>query len=151
MPFPHPEAIETRTRIARSRWVILVAASAFLLNAAAAQGATITVFNGNDSGAGSLRQAIFDASSGDTINFALPQGVTAIELNSGELLINKNLTIDGPGANKLTVPDKGDRFVLFISPRLPSRPQSRVSRSDLDAPPRARMEWHFEHGDCDNQ
>jgi hypothetical protein len=73
------------------------------VNAAAVRGATITVFNANDSGAGSLRQAIFDASSGDTINFALPQGVTAIALTSGELLINKNLTIDGPGADKLTV------------------------------------------------
>ena len=58
------------------------------------QGATITVFNGNDSGAGSLRQAIFDASSGDTINFALPQGFLAIGLHTDELLINKNLTIE---------------------------------------------------------
>jgi hypothetical protein len=31
--------------------------------------ATITVTNGNDSGPGSLRQAIADASSGDTITF----------------------------------------------------------------------------------
>jgi hypothetical protein len=68
----------------------------FVLSAAAAQSATITVFNANDSGAGSLRQAIFDASSDDTINFALPPGVTAIRLTSGELLINKDLTIDGP-------------------------------------------------------
>jgi hypothetical protein len=67
------------------------------------QAATITVFNGNDSGAGSLRQAIFDASSGDTINFALPQGIVEIPLTSGELLINKDLAINGPGAGKLTV------------------------------------------------
>jgi hypothetical protein len=63
--------------------------------------ATITVTNGNDSGAGSLRQAINAASPGDTINFA--PSVTTVNLTSGELVINKNLTITGPGANRLTV------------------------------------------------
>ena len=62
---------------------------------------TITVVNGNDSGPGSLRQAILNASSGDTINFA-PR-VATVTLTSGELVINKNLTIIGPGANRLTV------------------------------------------------
>ena len=63
--------------------------------------ATITVVNGNDSGAGSLRQAILVASSGDTINFA--PSVTTVTLTSDELVIDKNLTITGPGANRLTV------------------------------------------------
>ncbi|MBN1220131.1 MAG: DUF11 domain-containing protein [Anaerolineae bacterium] len=53
--------------------------------------ATITVTNGNDSGPGSLRQAIADAQPGDTITFA---GDTAITL-ANPLVINKNLTIDG--------------------------------------------------------
>ena len=48
-----------------------------------------------------LRQAIIDASPGDTINFAA--GITTINLTSDELLINKDLRIDGPGANVLTV------------------------------------------------
>jgi hypothetical protein len=48
-----------------------------------------------------LRQAIITASPGDTINFA--PSVTAVNLTSGELVINKNLTITGPGANRLTV------------------------------------------------
>ena len=59
------------------------------------------VCNGNDSGPGSLRQAILDASSGDTITFA--PSVTTVTLTSGELVIDKNLTITGPGANRLTV------------------------------------------------
>ena len=59
------------------------------------------VCNGNDSGAGSLRQAILDASSGDTITFA--PSVTTVTLTSNELVIDKNLTITGPGANRLTV------------------------------------------------
>lgn len=76
--------------------VLLLAATT--MSAAAA---TITVTNGNDSGAGSLRQAIIAASPGDTINFA--PSVTTVTLTSGELVIDKNLTITGPGANRLTV------------------------------------------------
>src|SRR5438309_655561 len=52
--------------------------------------ATLTVTNLNDSGAGSLRQAIADAASGDTINFAVADTIT---LSSGELLITNNLAI----------------------------------------------------------
>jgi hypothetical protein len=48
-----------------------------------------------------LRQAIIDASPGDTINFA--PSLTTVSLTSGELVIDKNLTIIGPGANRLTV------------------------------------------------
>ena len=66
-----------------------------------AQAATITVTNTNDSSAGSLRQAIADATSGDTITFALPNPST-ITLNS-QLVIAKNLTIQGPGAAALTI------------------------------------------------
>jgi len=74
--------------------------SALFLSAATAQAATLTVTSVGDSGAGTLRQAILDASGGDTINF----GVTGvITLTSGELAIAKNLTINGPGANMLTV------------------------------------------------
>jgi N-acetylneuraminic acid mutarotase len=73
------------------------------------------VCNGNDNGAGSLRQAIFNASSGDTITFA--PSVTTVTLTSGELVIDKNLTITGLGANRLTVQR---------SP--PNGPQSRIFR-----------------------
>src|SRR5882724_3488863 len=75
---------------------------ALLLSATDVPAATITVTNGNDSGSGSLRHAIsFDASPGDTINFA--PSVTAVTLTSDELVIDKNLTITGPGADRLTV------------------------------------------------
>src|SRR5437763_5323501 len=77
------------------------------LAAAAAPAATITVNSTADAGgtcpgAGcTLRQAIAAAASNDTINFAAD--LTTITLTSDELLINKNLTITGPGANLLTV------------------------------------------------
>ena len=45
-----------------------------------------------DSGAGTLRQAIADASEGSTITF---NGVSTITLTSGQLDLNKALTIDG--------------------------------------------------------
>ncbi len=77
----------------------LVSAS-FCLQASAA---TITVINTSDSGAGSLRQAISDSSSGDTIDFDSSLNGQTITLTSGELLIDKNLTITGPGANQLAI------------------------------------------------
>lgn len=59
--------------------------------------ATLTVLNANDSGAGSLRQAVLDATSGDTIIFnktAFPVGgSTTIPLES-YIEVNKELTID---------------------------------------------------------
>jgi uncharacterized repeat protein (TIGR01451 family) len=53
-----------------------------------------------DSGPGSLRQAIKDACTGSTISFNVTSPIT---LTTAELLINKDLTITGPGANVLTV------------------------------------------------
>ena len=64
---------------------------------------TLTVLNNLDSGAGSLRADIAAAHSGDTIVFAPGLNGQTIALTKGELLINKNLTIAGPGAGQLTV------------------------------------------------
>ena len=86
-------------RLSLKLLAVLVSAS-FCLQASAA---TITVINTSDSGAGSLRQAISDSSSGDTINFNSSLNGQTITLTSGELLINKNLTITGPGANLLAI------------------------------------------------
>src|SRR5256884_367322 len=58
------------------------------------------VTNTNDSGPGSLRDALAGANDGDTITFAV---TGAIGLTSGELVINKNITISGPGADLLAV------------------------------------------------
>ncbi len=84
------------------RSFLATVSSIVLLGAATAQAATLTVTSLGDSGAGTLRQAILDASpsGGDTINFAVSGVIT---LTSGELAIAKNLTINGPAANVLTV------------------------------------------------
>ncbi|HMF80467.1 MAG TPA: right-handed parallel beta-helix repeat-containing protein [Candidatus Acidoferrum sp.] len=95
------------------RSFLALVTSALLLSAAATQAATITVTSASDSGAGSLRQAILDASPGDTINFAV--GITTINLTSGELLIDKNLTINGPGAGLLTVQRSSAAFFRIFN------------------------------------
>src|ERR1043166_3440871 len=64
---------------------------------------TITVTNTNDSGPGSLRQALIDANNGDTINFDSSLKGEAVPLTSAELAINKNITINGLGAEFLAV------------------------------------------------
>jgi uncharacterized repeat protein (TIGR01451 family) len=65
--------------------------------------ASLVVTTNADSGAGSLRQTIADACSGGTISFDMNQVVSPITLTSAELLIDKDLTILGPGANLLAV------------------------------------------------
>src|SRR6478736_1276868 len=60
----------------------------------------ITVTNTNDSGPGSLRQALVDANDGDTIAFAV---TGTIVLTSDGLVIDNDLTISGPGANRLSI------------------------------------------------
>jgi Calx-beta domain len=96
----------------RSRCGFRISLAAFisgLLVMVSADAATLTVTSSADAGGTcpgttcTLRQAIATAASDDTINFSLPSGTTAITLTSAELLINKNVTISGPGANLLRV------------------------------------------------
>src|SRR3954451_13195667 len=97
----------------------LAAFASALLAPAAARAATVT--NTADSGAGSLRGAIASASNGDTISFA--PGVTGtITLTSGELVIDKSLTIDGPGLKVLTISANHASRVFFLTPGAPGAP-----------------------------
>jgi hypothetical protein len=63
----------------------------------------LTVLNNADSGTGSLRAAIAAAQSGDTIVFDPTLTYQTITLSSGPLALSSNLTIDGLGANQLTI------------------------------------------------
>ena len=78
-----------------------------------AHATTITVTNTNDSGPGSLRQALVDANDGDTIDFAV---TGTIGLTNGELLVDKSITISGPGADSLAVNGNANSRVFHIGP-----------------------------------
>ena len=122
--------MENPTLLLKPRIVLLFA----LLCAAVASlqivhAATITVMNTNDSGAGSLRQALADASNGDTINFDSSLNGQAITLTSDALVVLKNLTISGPGANQLTVQREtaGPNFQIFHLGDFATRPSVIIS------------------------
>src|SRR5262249_11711610 len=73
-----------------------------------------TVTNLNDSGMGSLRQAILDTPAGGTVDFQ-PGLSGTIKLTSGELAVTKSLDIEGLGANLLTVDGTNASRVFDIS------------------------------------
>ncbi len=84
--------------------------------APAAEAATFTVTNTNDSGAGSLRQAIETANTdaaADTILFQSGLSGT-ITLTSGQLDISESVTITGPGAANLAVSGNNASRVFYI-------------------------------------
>ncbi len=85
-------------------WVIMQVESA--------QAATLVVNNLNDSGVGSLRDTINIATSNDVVEFLLESHPSTISLTSGALAIAKNLTINGPGANLLTI-SGNNHFPVF--------------------------------------
>jgi hypothetical protein len=99
-------------------FVIFVAALSLALPVIAAanlQGATVTVTSTADSGPGTLRDAVDNASSGSTINFSLPSPAV-IRLTGSTLVITKDLTILGPGAGKLSIDGNASSSVFLISP-----------------------------------
>ncbi|MGD0540044.1 MAG: choice-of-anchor Q domain-containing protein, partial [Tepidisphaeraceae bacterium] len=69
----------------------------------------------NDGGAGSLRQTISGAASGDTIQFASSLSGGTIVLTTGELVIGKSLTITGPGASSLSISGNNSSTIFAIS------------------------------------
>ncbi|MBE9185176.1 DUF4347 domain-containing protein, partial [Microcoleus sp. LEGE 07076] len=75
--------------------------------------ATVTVTNNNDSGPGSLRSAIASAAAGDIIQFASSLANQTIALTSGQLVINKNLTIDAISASNLTISGNNTSRVIL--------------------------------------
>jgi hypothetical protein len=95
-PFP---VKPTKTLLLPLLLLLIVCAISF----AGPDQATITVTTTADSGAGSLRTALVVANAGDTIQFDAALNGQAIALTSAELLINKDLTISGPGPGQLTV------------------------------------------------
>lgn len=80
--------------------VVLLYLTLYCALAACLQAATITVTTTNDSGTGSLRDALANAADGDAIDFSATGIIT---LSSGELLVTKSVDIIGPGVTKLVI------------------------------------------------
>ncbi|MCU1439029.1 MAG: polymorphic outer membrane protein [Rhodoglobus sp.] len=89
-----------RLRVALSALLAVGLAFAGVLAAPHAAAAAPPVFNGNDSGIGSLRFAIDNSLEGDII--VIPATVTSIALQS-PLVLPHSLDIRGPGAGVLTI------------------------------------------------
>ena len=102
--------------------LFIVSAAIILVASITSFAANFTVTNTNDGGAGSLRQAILDANAAGTNDvigfdsgvFGSPKTIT---LTTGELVINSNgnLTINGPGANLLSISGNDASRVFNVS------------------------------------
>lgn len=103
-------------------FIILLGLAFSMIGITPVYAATLTVTNTNNSGAGSLRQAIASAAIGNIITFASTLSGKTIRLAS-PLTLSKNVTIDGSSlASRITIsgdtdgngsPDVG---IFFINP-----------------------------------
>jgi hypothetical protein len=91
--------------------LLLLITGALSVTGTGAAQAAITVGNTNDSGQGSLRQAIAEAPPGETI--IVPAGDYA--LTSEELKVEKSLSISGQGAGSTVIRAAGGFRVLYVS------------------------------------
>jgi hypothetical protein len=103
-----------KTRIAPNINVVSNVLVLLCIVAIPADATIIPVTNANDSGPGSLRQALAIANDGDTIDATGVSGV--ITLTSGTLLVNHSVTINGAGADVLAVDgNMGSRVFQTLS------------------------------------
>jgi hypothetical protein len=77
---------------------------------------TLTVTSIKDNGPGSLRAEIAAAKNNDMIVFSPKLDGKTITLAGSELDITKNLTIQGPGADQLTIIGGGNSRVFEVAP-----------------------------------
>ena len=66
-------------------------------------------------GRGRCRATIAAADSGDTITFAASLNHKTITLTGGELVIDKSLDVEGPGASNLTISGNSAGRVFHVS------------------------------------
>jgi predicted outer membrane repeat protein len=78
-------------------------------------GSSSIVSNIADSGAGSLRQALSDVCSGGTITFSADFNTPQVITLTGEIPINKDVTITGAGANLVTINANSTGRVFLIT------------------------------------
>lgn len=101
-----------------NKWVPRVVGSlaASVLMALNAVSATLTVTSSDDAGAGSLRQALADAATGDTVTFDASLHGSTITLTSGALSVMRGLTVSGPGPSLLALNGGGVSRIFHLFP-----------------------------------
>jgi predicted outer membrane repeat protein len=87
----------------------------------------VIVTNTDDAGPGSLRQAILDAVDGDVIQFDASIAGQTIALTTGELRVDKILTIEGPVASGMTISGSFLSRVFYVDSVLTARNLSIVN------------------------
>jgi hypothetical protein len=102
--------MKTRPRLV---WkvALVCATGALVLTPSHGQAASIVVTSLADSGVGSFRAAIANANNGDAISFAVSGTITNL---TGELVIGKNLAIQGPGPGALAVSGNNSSRVFNV-------------------------------------
>jgi len=94
---------------------ILLSVATFFIAILCSMANTYTVVNTNDAGAGSMRQAISDASGGnDTIYVTSSLAGATITLTSGQLGIYYNLVMYGPASSNIIVDGGGTTGVIYL-------------------------------------
>src|SRR5678815_3718311 len=85
----------------------MILAVMLIIGSGNVKAATFTVTSTADTGSGTLRQALLDASDGDVIEVALAGCPCVITLYSGSLQTSRSVNIIGPGADMLTLDGNG--------------------------------------------
>jgi hypothetical protein len=95
-----------------------------LASGASADAATFTVANLNDSGTGSLRQAILDANAAASADQVTFQSALTGQITLASQLPNITAPVDivGPGADKLTVSGNNNSRIFYIYPSVHGTP-----------------------------
>ena len=103
-----------KSRVARLTFILILLNGLLnLLPIRQAHAATLMVTNTNDSGSGSLRQAVANASTGDTITFAPSLAGQTITLTS-TVSLQKSITIDGSGLIPRVEISGGNAVRIFL-------------------------------------
>jgi Ca2+-binding RTX toxin-like protein len=121
-----------------ARRAVLVGAGASLgatlIGGTSAQAADFTVSNLNDSGPGSLRQAILDASSAPGADRILFQSTLSGQITlGGELTITDATEVLGPGPDRLTISGNNSSGIFYVNPTPPSAVPVTISGLRLTA------------------